>query len=77
MTLAAAGGSRGTGRNTVFDSMLKSSVGVSAGMGLYYLYAMVANKKFCIYCFTGAAINFASAALMFPKIFGKGKKGFK
>lgn len=74
ITLATAGGSHATGRSGVFDSLLKGAVGVSAGMGLYYLFAMAANKKLCIYCFTGALINFASAALMFPRLFAKKRK---
>lgn len=73
MALAAAGGTRSTGRSPVFDSLLKGSVGVSAGMGLYYLYAMAANKKFCLYCFTGVLINFASAALVFPWLFSRAR----
>ena len=63
MVLATAGGSKRTGRSFVFDKLLNGLVSISAAVGLFYLSAMVKNKKVCLYCFTGAVINFASAAI--------------
>lgn len=79
MILASAAGSENSGRKPIFDVMLGGAVLGNAAGAAYYLYDMIfKQKKVCLYCVTGAAINFASAAIVAPlvtkafkKLFGK------
>lgn len=69
MVLASAGGSSRSGRKPVMDALLGAAVAGNAGGALYYLYDMVfKQKKVCLYCVTGAAINIASAAIAAPLV---------
>lgn len=57
---AGAGGTRKTGRSKIFDILLAGSVIGGALGGAYYLNDMIFNqKKVCLYCVVGAALNFA------------------
>lgn len=79
MVLASAGGSEKASREPIFDVALGATVAGNAAGALYYLYNMVfKQKKICLYCVTGAAINIASAVIVAPialrgikKLFGK------
>lgn len=65
MILSAAGGSRRTGRKPALDVLLGAAVLGNAAGAAYYLANMVfKQKKICLYCLTGAAINFLSAGLI-------------
>ena len=74
MVLATAGGNEKTGRHPVFDLLLGASLVANAGGGALYLFNMVTKqKKACLYCVAGAAINFATLAIAWPDI----KNGFR
>ncbi len=67
MVLASAGGNESTGRGPLWDLALGASVTGNAIGAVYYLYDMTfKQKKICVYCLTGAAINFASAIIAIP-----------
>lgn len=67
MVLATAGGTEQTGRPPVFDVLLGASLVANAGGAASYLYNMITKqKKVCLYCVAGAAINFASLAVAWP-----------
>lgn len=67
MVLASAGGDEDSGRKPILDVMLGGAVAGNAAGAAYYLYNMVfKQKKICLYCVTGAVINFASAAVVAP-----------
>lgn len=69
MVLASAGGSREASRKPVFDLLLGAAVAGNLGGALYYLYDMTfKQKKICLYCVTGAAVNIASAIIIAPAI---------
>lgn len=69
MVLAAAGGTEAPGRKPVLDVLLGTAIAGNAVGAAYYLYDMIfKQKKVCIYCVTGAVINFASAALIAPLV---------
>jgi uncharacterized membrane protein len=77
MLLAAAGGSDETERKPIFDVALGGVVLGNAAGAAYYLYDMVTKqKKICLYCVTGALINFASVAMIAPVFFNSAKKMF-
>ena len=64
MALAAAGGTRETGRRRWMDWLTLGAAGAGAAAGLYYLYDMVLReKRACVYCITGAGLHFAMTAL--------------
>lgn len=70
MVLAAAGGSEDAERKPIFDVALGGVVLGNAVGAAYYLYDMVTRqKKVCLYCVTGAVINFVSAAVVAPTVF--------
>lgn len=79
MVMASASGTDKANRSPLFDVALGATVAGNAGGALYYLYDMVfKQKKICLYCVTGAAINIASAVIVAPlvkkslkKLFGK------
>ena len=59
--LLATAASRKTKYSRFFDFMLGGIILGQAAGGAYYLYNMVTvQKKICIYCVTGALINFAA-----------------
>jgi uncharacterized membrane protein len=65
MVLASAGGSKKTGRSPVFDVALGATVAGNAVGVVFYLFKMIfVQKKICMYCVTGAAINIASAVII-------------
>ena len=69
MVLATAGGTEKTGRHPAFDLLLGATLLVNAGGAANYLVNMVTKqKKVCLYCVTGAAINFASLAVAWSDI---------
>lgn len=77
MTLAAAGGNKDTGRTPVFDVALGAAVAGNAAGALFYLYKMIfVQKKVCLYCVTGAAINIASAVIIAPTVWKSVKNLF-
>lgn len=70
MVLASAGGNEKVQRKPVFDVLLGGAVAGNLGGALYYLYDMAfKQKKVCLYCLTGAAINIASAVIIAPTVF--------
>jgi uncharacterized membrane protein len=70
--MAGAGGTEKTGRSKIFDVILAGSVMGGAVGGVYYLNDMIRNqKKACIYCLIGAALNFAMLPLAIKEIKGK------
>lgn len=78
MVLATWGGSEASGRKPVHDVLLAGAVGSNAIGAAYYLFNMTfKQKKVCPYCVAGAAINFASAAYMFPLAIKAFKKLFR
>jgi len=77
MVLASAGGSKNTGRSPVLDVALGATIAGNAAGGVYYLYDMIfKQKKICLYCVAGAAINIASAIIIFPTVLKSLKKLF-
>ncbi len=69
MVLAAAGGSEASGRKPVLDALLGATIAGNAAGAVYYLYDMVfRQKKICLYCVAGAAINIASAVIVAPLV---------
>jgi uncharacterized membrane protein len=77
MVLASAGGSKNTGRSPVFDVALGGIIAGNAAGAVFYLYKMIfVQKKICMYCVTGAAINIASAVIIAPVLLKSFKKIF-
>lgn len=77
MILAAAGGSQNASRTPVWDTLLGGAIAGNAVGALYFLYDMIyKQKKVCLYCITGAAINLASAAFIAPLFVRSLKKLF-
>lgn len=69
MVLASVGGSEKTGRRPLFDIALGATLAGNALGGIYYLYNMIfKQKKICLYCTTGAAINIASLLIAAPAV---------
>lgn len=69
----AAGGEGASPRKVKFSNYaLAATVLASAAGAAYYLNDMVRNqKKACIYCLIGAAINFAMVPLVYKELKGK------
>lgn len=77
MVLASAGGSESSGRKPVFDVALGATVAGNAVGAVFYLSNMIfKQKKICLYCVTGAAINIASAIIIAPVVLKSLKKLF-
>lgn len=77
MVLASAGGSEKTGRGPVWDAALGAAVAGNAASALFYLQNMIfRQKKVCLYCVAGAAINIASAILIAPTVIKSVKRLF-
>jgi uncharacterized membrane protein len=75
MVLASAGGSENVHRKPVFDLALGATLAGNAIGALYYLYKMIfKQKKICLYCTTGAAINIASAIIVTPIVVKQARK---
>ena len=69
MVLAAAGGSEQSGRKPVSDTVLGTAILANTAGAIYYLYDMIfKQKKICLYCIAGAAINIASAIIVAPLV---------
>ena len=69
MVLAAAGGSGKAARTPIFDAALGATVAGNAIGALYYMQNMIfKQKKICLYCVAGAAINIASAIIIAPAV---------
>lgn len=67
--MAGAGGTKKTGRSKIFDFFLAGSVIGGAAGGIYYLNDMIRNqKKACLYCIAGAALNFAMVPLAIKEL---------
>jgi uncharacterized membrane protein len=74
LTMVGAGGTESTGRSKLFDVVLAGSVIGGALGGAYYLNDMIRNqKKACVYCLIGAALNFAMVPLVIKEIRNKFK----
>lgn len=77
MVLASAGGDEKTGRKPVLDVALGATVAGNAVGAIFYLYKMIfEQKKICLYCVTGAAINIASAIIIAPTVLKSVKRLF-
>ena len=77
MVLASAKGDEHSGRKPVFDLLLGATVFANACGAAFYMYTMIfKQKKICLYCVTGALINFMSAAVVAPLVVKSGKKVF-
>lgn len=77
MVLASAGGSEEVARKPIEDVGLGAAVLGNAIGGAYFLYNMITKqKKICLYCVTGALINFASAVIIAPTVLKSVKKMF-
>ncbi len=77
MVLASAGGGKSAGRKPLLDVALGATVAGNAIGAIVYLNDMIfKQKKICIYCVTGAAINIASAVIIAPVILKSLKKIF-
>ena len=77
MVLASAHGSECAGRKSVFDAALGVTVAANAIGAVVYLNDMIfKQKKICVYCITGAAINIASAIIIAPVVLKSLKKIF-
>ncbi|HEU5145984.1 MAG TPA: vitamin K epoxide reductase family protein [Chryseosolibacter sp.] len=75
MIFASAGGSERTGRKPALDVALGATVAGNAIGAIYYLGNMIfKQKKICLYCVTGAAINIASAIIIAPAVLRSIKK---
>jgi uncharacterized membrane protein len=69
IVLAAAGGSEQSGRKPMLDTLLGATIAGNTAGAIYYLYDMIfKQKKICLYCLTGAAINIASAVIVAPLV---------
>ena len=69
MVLATAGGTKKTGRHPALDLLLGASLVANAAGAANYLVNMVTQqKKVCLYCVAGAAINFATLGVAWPDI---------
>ena len=69
MVFASAGGTNRTGRKPGLDLALGATIAGNAAGAIYYLYNMAfRQKKICLYCVTGAAINIASAIIIAPTL---------
>lgn len=67
MVLASAGEKKDKKKADALDLLLAGTVAGNAAGAAYYLYEMAfKQKKACVYCLAGAAINFASVALIRP-----------
>jgi len=69
MVLAAAGGTRKTGRSRIFDWLLAGAAIAGAAGALDYLRDMIfKQQRACPYCLTGAAINLAVVPLALKEL---------
>lgn len=78
LVLASAGGSQKTGRKPSLDLALGAVLAGNAMGGVYYLHNMIfKQKKICLYCMAGAAINIASLFIMAPAVLRSAKQLLK
>lgn len=72
MMLATFGGTKKTGRKSVWDKLLMAAVTASSFAGAQYLYDMAfKQKKVCLYCVTGAVLNFSMLPYAWSEIKGR------
>lgn len=75
MALATAGGSEKAGRKPVFDVLLGAfSLGHAFGAAQMTYNMLFKKKKICVYCLTGAALIFSSAAVIAPSVISSARK---
>lgn len=75
MVLSTWGGSETAGRKPVHDVALGAVVAGNAVGAVYYLANMIfKQKKICLYCVVGAAINIASSIIIAPTVSNSLKK---
>lgn len=74
MVLATASGTARSGRKPVWDLLFGGAIAGNAAGAVYYLYEIFKQKKICLYCVLGAAINLTSAALVAPLVQNSVKK---
>lgn len=67
LMLATYGGSRKTGRSPVLDVALGATVLAGVGAAAQYLWNMARKQeRACLYCISGAALNFLMLPLALP-----------
>jgi uncharacterized membrane protein len=75
MALATAGGSEKASRKPIFDILLGGvTLGHSFGAAQMTYNMLFKKKKVCIYCLTGAALIFSTAAVIAPTVLTSAKK---
>lgn len=75
MVLAAWGGDNASGRKPLADLALGAVILGNAAGAAHFMWNMITKqKKVCLYCVTGALINFASAAIAAPHVWKSLKK---
>ena len=78
MVLASAKGTETSGRKPVMDVALGAAVAANAVGAVSYLSNMIfKQKKICLYCVTGAAINIASVVIVAPVVIKSIRKLFR
>ncbi len=78
MVLSTWAGTEASGRKPIHDLALGAVVGGNAAGAVYYLFNMFfKQKKICLYCITGAAINIASAVIIAPIVLKSSRKLFR
>lgn len=69
IVLASAGGSSRSGRHPIFDLLLGGAILGSVVGSISYMYNMIfKQQKACIYCITGALLNFAMLRPLIPEV---------
>ncbi len=69
MLLAAAGGSRRSGRSRVLDVLLGGAVAVGVGAAAKYLVDMITvQKRACPYCLVGGAVSAAMVPAAYREV---------
>ncbi|WPP52258.1 vitamin K epoxide reductase family protein [Catalinimonas niigatensis] len=69
IVLASAGGSAKSGRHPIFDVLLGGVILGSVVGGISYMYNMIfKQQKACIYCITGALLNFSMLRPLIPEV---------
>jgi uncharacterized membrane protein len=75
MALATAGGSEKASRKPFFDLLLGGvALGHAFGAAQMTYNMLFKKKKICIYCLTGAALIFSTAAVIAPTVLNNAKK---
>jgi uncharacterized membrane protein len=78
MVLASAGANDSSQLKPALDLALGTIIAANAAGAIFYLNDMLfKQRKICVYCITGAIINFASAIIIAPVILKSLKKIFR